>query len=193
MRQRNSTTVSSSNQKPNSDKRRNSVTADSIFDTLKRTIAEYYPDEQKNKFHNYMNGRFLDQVLYFETHEDENSSFYTRLKVALVVLSALTSLSVGLEAIFPTSTALKIIALVLTLFVTVFSTVLTTFNFQEKSIVLQQYRERLITQFYRFHQRIPPYQSTDGDCESTFITNIENIIGEANKARDGLQKAERDQ
>ena len=145
MVQRNSALGSGSNQKTTSDKRRNSITSNTILDTLKQTIAEYYPVEQKNKLHNYINGRFIDQVLYFETHEDVNSRYYTRIKVALVVLAASTSLSVGLEAIFSTSsalsTALKIIALVLTLLVTVCSTILTTFNFQAKSLALQQYRE----------------------------------------------------
>lgn len=163
------------------------VSSDDNIATMYSAIDKIYNDEQHNKLHEYMAERFKSKVGYFETLEDDNSCFYTSLKIALVILSAFTSLFVGLEAFFSTSIALKIITLILTLFVTVFSTVLTTFNFQEKSLAYQQYRERLITEFYKFHEQLHPYDD-NGDRENKFMTRVEGIIGEANRAWDDLQK-----
>jgi hypothetical protein len=114
----------------------NRVTSDKILKTLNSTIDEHYKDNE------YIKGRFKDAVWYFETSEDDNTFIYNFLKFATVILSASTSLYIGLEAVPGTSPGLKILALILTLFVTVFSTLLATFGFQEKGAAYRRYRER---------------------------------------------------
>ena len=150
------------------------VTTDDILMTLSNHIGDHYEKDV------YIQGRFLNTVLYLVTREAQNSFLYNFVLIALVILSASTTLIVGLEAIFATSTALKIIALLSTLSVTVLSTILTTFNFETKSIAFRNHRETLIAEFYKFHERMIPYH-IDGDRKNSFVTKIEAIIEEANR------------
>ena len=80
----------------------------------------------------YINGRFIESVEYYEHLEHKDSFQYSLSQVTLITFSALTTFFVGLEAIIVASGAIKIIALLLTLFAAILGNFLTTFSFQAK-------------------------------------------------------------
>jgi hypothetical protein len=148
---------------------------------LEHFINHHYMDND------YIKGRFFGEVQRYARCERKDSLLYSILQIILIVVSALTTFIVGLEAIIVASIPLKITALLLTIFVAIVGTYLTTFNVQAKWGAYRSVRELLITEFYKFHIGIAPY-SLAGDCK-TFATNVEQLIENANKSWEGLHSA----
>ncbi len=152
---------------------------------LKHIIDNQYKDDD------YINGRFIDTVQYYENLESKDSIQYSVFQAILILASALTTFSVGLEAIVVASTFLKIVALLLTLFVAILGNYLTTFNVQAKWGAYRLTRESLITEFYKFHMHIEPYSASgdETDRRKLFATKVEQMIEGANKVWEGLHTA----
>jgi hypothetical protein len=152
---------------------------------LKQIIESQYKDDD------YINGRFIDAVEYYENLERKDSIQYSIFQIILMITSALTAFTVGLEAILVASTFLKIVALLLTIFVAILGNYLTSFNVQGKWGAYRLTRESLITEFYKFHMHIESY-SASGDETShrkVFATKVEQKIEAANKVWEGLHTA----
>ena len=146
---------------------------------LEKIITEQFKDDD------YINGRFIKAVQHFEAVRRQNYLQYGILQRVLIVASALTPLTVGLEAIVVNSNILKLIALILSVFVAILGNYLTTFNLQAKWRTYRIIRESLTTEFYRFYMGIGPYSSSDHRTNEQdrrlFATNIEKLIEDANK------------
>src|SRR5258708_30226642 len=88
---------------------------------LERIIKEKYKDD------NYINGRFMKEVQHYDYLVRQNSNQYAVLQTVLIIISALTSFFVGLEAIVAASNIFKLLALLLSLFVAILANYMTTF------------------------------------------------------------------
>jgi len=146
-------------------------------------------DIVKGKFKDddYIKGRFINAVSYFEKLEHQDSFRYTIFQIILIGFSALATFTVALEGIIASSTALKIIALLLTLFVAILANYLTTFNFQAKWGAYRFTRESLTAEFYKLDLGIDPYSdSDDKTVRKNFVINVEKMIENANKVWGGL-------
>jgi hypothetical protein len=107
----------------------------------------------------------------------------------LIVLSAMTTSIVGLEAIVVPSNLLKLVALILSLLVAILGNYLTAFNVQAKGGAYRFTCELLITEFYRFHTGVETYSYDLVKNKKLFATNIEQKIEDANKNWGGLNAA----
>jgi Protein of unknown function (DUF4231) len=127
----------------------------------------------------YMKGRLLVAVQQFDNSEHVNSKQYDLFQRLLIILSALTSFFIALEAIVVASAALKLSTLLLSLLVGILGNYLTSFNIQAKRGAYRHTRETLIAELYKFHESITPY--TDATTKRTlFVAQVEEIIKTAN-------------
>jgi hypothetical protein len=145
--------------------------------------------KDKYQSDDYINGRFVQAVQHFDDLVHQNSDQYAIFQRLLIVLSALTSSIVGLEAIVVSSNLLKLVALILSLFVAILGNYLTAFNVQVKWGAYRFTRESLITEFYRFHMGVEPYSDDTAKNKKLFATNVEQKIEDANKTWGGLNAA----
>lgn len=145
----------------------------------------------KFKDDDYINGRFIKAVKRYEYHRHKNSQQYAIFQRILLVVSALTPLIVGLDAIVFASNILKLLALILSVFVAILGNYLTTFNLQAKWGAYRSIRESLITEFYKFYMGVEPYSTTSDRTNDRrlFATKVEKLIEDANNSWDELHPA----
>ena len=143
----------------------------------------------------YIHKRFIILVKHYDYMSRQNSDQYAVFQVILIILYALTTFTVGLEAIVVTATFLKVLALLFTILVAILGSYLTTFNVQAKWGAYRTIRESLIAEFYKYYIGVEPYSpSGDRTNESRkFAANVEKLIEDANKSWGGLNSAERKQ
>ncbi len=164
---------------------------------LEQFIQKHYSSDDDD----YVKNRFLVAVKELDDSEHVNSKQYDILQRALIVLSALTSFFVALEALVNSPITLKLIALLLSLLVGILGNYLTSFNIQAKRGAYRQIRELLISEIYKFHEGIGDYvpSTSQSDNSNTpdenlkhrrlFVNKVEAIIAMANENWGKLHQA----
>ncbi|SRR5258708_17112574 len=140
---------------------------------IERIVAENYKDD------NYINVRFIGTLHRYDNRATSNATSAAITKQVKNVVAALAPIIVGLEAFFVNNTILKIIALLLTFFASLFGSDLAIFNAQSNLERYSRARDVLIHEFYLFYLGTGFYSDGADTTRNRqlFAINAEEMIG----------------
>ena len=127
----------------------------------------------KATFETYLKDRYEDQINYYEKASGKNQKKYKNYQWLLIILSTLTTI---LAALPSGKFELKYIIVITAGLVTVLSSALKTFQYQELWVSYRATIEKLRPEIFYYNFNIGDYGQTGTDKESLFVTRVEGIL-----------------
>ena len=131
-----------------------------------------------SNFKEYLEKRYFDQMNYYKKVSTNYQNKYRRIQWVLIILSTLTTIMAALPNEFNLKYAIVISAAI----VTVLTSALKTFQYQELWVNYRSTREQLKPELYFYQFNIGDYSQPGIDKEALFVSNVESIL---NKEREG--------
>lgn len=131
-----------------------------------------------NNFKEYLEKRYFDQMNFYKKASTNYQNKYRRIQWVLIILSTLTTIMAALPNEFNLKYAIVISAAI----VTVLTSALKTFQYQELWVNYRSTREQLKPELYFYQFNIGDYGQPGIDKEALFVSNVESIL---NKEREG--------
>lgn len=125
-------------------------------------------------FDDYLVNRYEDQISYYEKASAKNQKKYKNYQWLLIILSTLTTI---LAALPSDKLDLKYLIVISAGVVTILSSVLKTFQYQELWISYRSTIEQLRPELFYYKFNVGDYGQADIDKETLFVTRIEGILG----------------
>ncbi len=125
-------------------------------------------------FDEYLVNRYEDQIGYYEKASAKNQIKYKSYQWLLIILSTLTTI---LAALPSDNSRLKYFIVITAGAVTILSSALKTFQYQELWISYRSTIEQLRPELFYYKFNVGDYGQTDIDKETLFVTRIEGILG----------------
>lgn len=131
-------------------------------------------------FNEYLEKRYYDQLKYYEFLSAKNQKKYKNFQWTLIILSTLTTILAAL----PKSDKfdLQYAVVVTAALVTILTSGLKTFQYQELWVNYRATIEQLKPEIYYYNFNVWDYGQDGVDKESTFVSRVEKIL---NKEHDG--------
>jgi hypothetical protein len=133
----------------------------------------------KDYFDKYFKERYIGQVAWYDKKAVGNQKKYRFLQWSLIILSAITPVLIAHGFDTSSSPNLKWLTIIIAVLVTVFSTALKTFKFQENWINYRTTCETLKKEEHFFNANLGDYSDVK-DKESLFIERVEILISREN-------------
>ena len=125
-------------------------------------------------FNEYLVNRYEDQISYYEGASAKNQKKYKNYQWLLIILSTLTTI---LAALPSDGVSLKYSIVITAGLVTILSSALKTFQYQELWVSYRSTIEQLRPELFYYKFNVGDYGQTDIDKETLFVTRIEGILG----------------
>jgi len=133
----------------------------------------------KKDFDEYVNGRYCDQIKWYDEKSNYNHSAYTKLQWTLIVFSAMTPVLIAISFGLSDYSYLKWIAVITAIIVTITSSVLRIFKFHENWITYRTTCETLKKEIHYYKANVGEYYNNK-DKEATFVQRVESLISQEN-------------
>jgi len=133
-----------------------------------------------NTFNEYLEKRYQGQMSYYSKAAGKNQKKYTYFQWMLIVLSTLTTIMAALPR--SENFNLQYAVVVTAALVTIITSALKTFQYQELWVSYRATIEQLKPEIYYYHFNVGDYGKEGADKESIFIKHVEAIL---NKEHDG--------
>jgi len=135
---------------------------------------------QKSEFEEYVNGRYRDQVRWYDRKSIRNKRWYLCLECCLIVISALTPILVMIHLTpLDRYNLLKWLPVVTSGLVAVLATALKTFKFQENWTNYRTTCETLRKEIHLYRFRAGAYEPAKWR-EALFVERVEALISREN-------------
>ena len=144
----------------------------------------------------YIESRFIPQLAAFTSNRNRNAIAYSVCQYALVIVAAVATGLVSLSYIYQTgyfNVVTKIAALAASVMVTILTSLIKTFNYQEKWINYSIIQSDLEGEIARFYAGVGEYATTAAKRNALFKANIEAILIRADDVWQAIHRPERGQ
>ncbi len=132
-----------------------------------------------NTFAEYLEKRYQNQMDYYSKASSKNQKKYKNFQWMLIILSTLTTIMAALPRdLFDLQYAVVLSAAL----VTIITSALKTFQYQELWVSYRATNEQLKPEIYYYHFNVGDYGKEGADKESIFIKHVEAILS---KEHDG--------
>ncbi len=131
-------------------------------------------------FAEYLEKRYQDQLNYYEKASGKNQKKYKFFQWTLIILSTLTTIMAAL----PRSDKfdLQYVVVFTAALVTILTSALKTFQYQELWVNYRSIIEQLKPEIYYYHFNAGDYGQAGIDKESLFVTRVESILSKEHDA-----------
>ncbi len=133
----------------------------------------------ENAFNEYLEKRYEGQMNYYSKASAKNQKKYKNFQWMLIILSTLTTIMAALPR---DKFDLQYAVVASAALVTVITSALKTFQYQELWVNYRATSEQLKPEIYYYHFNVGDYGKEGADKESIFIKHVEAIL---NKEHDG--------
>ena len=149
---------------------------------------EYVLNRKRNKtqlpltqeeFEHYLCERYYDQCAWYDQKAGINKRWYYYFQTLVIVLSALTTLTVAMGVYFQQFTWFRLVALTTASIVTVLASLQKIYRFQEQWIDYRNTAETLKKEKHLYDARLSGY-ATANCAEQLFVERIESLISRQN-------------
>jgi len=134
---------------------------------------------ETNTFNEYLEKRYKGQMDYYSKASAKNQKKYKNFQWMLIILSTLTTIMAALPR---DQFDLHYAVVVSAALVTIITSALKTFQYQELWVNYRSTNEQLKPEIYYYHFNVGDYGKEGADKESIFIKHVEAIL---NKEHDG--------
>ena len=130
-------------------------------------------------FTDYLEKRYKDQLNYYEETSGQNQKKYKLYQWLLIILSTLTTI---LAALPSDKFDLKYFIVVAAGLVTILSSALKTFQYQELWVSYRSTIEQLKPELFYYNFNVGDYGQAEVDKETLFVTRIEGILSKEHES-----------
>lgn len=131
-------------------------------------------------FAKYLTERYQDQLNYYEGASGKNQRKYKYFQWALIIFSTLTTILVALPK--PEKFDTQYVIVGTAAIVTILTSALKTFQYQELWVTYRSTIERLKPEIYYYTFNVGDYGQSGVDKETLFVTRVEGILGKEHDA-----------
>lgn len=131
-------------------------------------------------FATYLEKRYQDQLNYYENASGKNQKKYKFFQWSLIILSTLTTILAALPK--QEKFDLGYVIVFTSALVTILTSALKTFQYQELWVTYRSTIERLKPEIYYYTFNVGDYGQTGVDKETLFVTRVEGILGKEHEA-----------
>ena len=135
----------------------------------------------QDAFERYIEERYEDQRQWYSRKASFNKKRYYVFQTLIIVLSALTTLTIGLGIYLPELRWLRLLALAMTGSVTVLASLQKVFRFQENWTEYRNTAESLKKERHLHLARLDEYGKTES-ADKLFVARVEDLISRQNTA-----------
>ena len=130
-------------------------------------------------FSEYLEKRYHDQLNYYEKASGKNQSKYKNYQWLLIILSTLTTI---LAALPSDKFDLKYFIVVAAGLVTILSSAIKTFQYQELWVSYRSTIEQLRPELFYYNFNVGDYGQAGVDKETLFVTRVEGILSKEHES-----------
>lgn len=131
-------------------------------------------------FATYLEKRYQDQLNYYEKASGKNQKKYKFFQWSLIILSTLTTILAALPK--QEKFDLGYVIVFTSAVVTILTSALKTFQYQELWVTYRSTIERLKPEIYYYTFNVGDYGQSGIDKETLFVTRVEGILGKEHEA-----------
>lgn len=128
----------------------------------------------KVAFKEYLEKRYYDQLEYYSSSSKKNQKRYKNIQWILIILSTVTTILAALPK--TDHFDLKYLVVVTAALVTILTSGLKTFQYQELWVNYRSFAEQLKPEIYYYNFGVGDYGKAGVDKESLFVTRVEQIL-----------------
>ena len=130
-------------------------------------------------FTDYLEKRYQDQLNYYEKASGKNQKKYKNYQWLLIILSTLTTI---LAALPSEKFDLKYFIVAAAGLVTILSSAIKTFQYQELWVSYRSTIEQLRPELFYYNFNVGDYGQAGVDKETLFVTRVEGILGKEHES-----------
>ena len=131
-------------------------------------------------FATYLEKRYQDQLDYYENASGKNQKKYKFFQWSLIILSTLTTILAALPKM--EGFKLEYVIVFTSALVTILTSALKTFQYQELWVTYRSTIEQLKPEIYYYTFNVGDYGQSGVDKETLFVTRVEGILGKEHDA-----------
>jgi hypothetical protein len=131
-------------------------------------------------FATYLEKRYQGQINYYEDKSGKNQKKYKFFQWSLIILSTLTTILAALPKM--EGFKLEYVIVFTSAVVTILTSALKTFQYQELWVTYRSTIERLKPEIYYYTFNVGDYGQPGIDKETLFVTRVEGILGKEHEA-----------
>lgn len=131
-------------------------------------------------FSTYLEKRYVDQLNYYNDKSGKNQKKYKFFQWALIILSTLTTILAALPK--ADQYWIQYIVIFSAALVTIITSALKTFQYQELWVTYRTTIEQLKPEIYYYTFNVGDYGQNGVDKETLFVTRVEGILGKEHDA-----------
>lgn len=131
-------------------------------------------------FATYLEKRYQDQLDYYEKASGKNQKKYKFFQWSLIILSTLTTILAALPKM--EGFKLEYVIVFTSAVVTILTSALKTFQYQELWVTYRSTIEQLKPEIYYYTFNVGDYGQSGVDKETLFVTRVEGILGKEHEA-----------
>lgn len=128
----------------------------------------------KATFNEYLEKRYYEQLSYYDSSSKKNQRRYKNIQWVLIILSTLTTILAALPK--TEGFDFKYLIVISAALVTILTSGLKTFQYQELWITYRSTMEQLKPEIYYYNFGVGDYGKPAADKECLFVTRIEQIL-----------------
>ena len=128
----------------------------------------------KTDFANYLEKRYYDQLNYYSSSAKKNQRRYKNIQWILIILSTITTILAALPR--TDHFDFKYLIVVTAALVTILTSGLKTFQYQELWVNYRSTAEQLKPEIYYYNFNVGDYGKAGADKESLFVSRVEQIL-----------------
>ena len=128
----------------------------------------------KATFNEYLEKRYYEQLSYYDSSSKKNQKRYKNIQWVLIILSTLTTILAALPK--TEGFDFKYLIVISAALVTILTSGLKTFQYQELWITYRSTMEQLKPEIYYYNFGVGDYGKPAADKECLFVTRIEQIL-----------------
>ena len=132
-----------------------------------------------NEFDDYASNRYNEQCRWYDDKAGFNKRWYYRLQTTVIVVSAAITLAVAIGVYFEDVRWIRLVALALGASVTVFTSLLKIYRFQEQWLSYRGTAEALKKEAHLLMARLGEYGASASPRE-LFVDRVENLVSRQN-------------
>ena len=128
----------------------------------------------KAAFNDYLEKRYYDQLKYYSSASKKNQKRYKNIQWILIILSTVTTILAALPS--TDHFDFKYLIVVTAALVTILTSGLKTFQYQELWVSYRSTMEQLKPEIYYYNFGVGDYGKSGADKECIFVSRVEQIL-----------------
>lgn len=134
---------------------------------------------EQQRFDDYLQNRYRDQIDWYDKKSMSNQNTYKNIQKVLIILSASTPVLIAITFYYFTKWYVALFPIVISVIVAILTSVVKTFKYQENWMNYRTICETLKKEYYLYQAEIGDYGDTV-DKEALFVERVESLISREN-------------